>query len=186
MGKEVTELNQEEIKNLVLDTSKIIKVYVDKQDEAVRGETQEALSALETKLQNQLDLIAKIDDADGVNTLAEKLKAVQEALKNGDALIEVQNRFVAVEGALSDLTSRVKATEDGLAGLGVKIDNNKKAVVDLGAKVTADIKTASDEVLTEAKAYTDSIAPTKLDLSGVVSEIEDLFGVKLNSDANAL
>jgi predicted nucleic acid-binding Zn-ribbon protein len=187
MAENTTAMNEEAVKNLVVNTSKVIKSYIDQQDGKTKVEAQEALSAVEARLQSQLDLISKVDDADGITTLAERLKLAEEALKNGDALVEVQNRFVSVESAISDITSRIAAVEDGIAGLNVKIDNNKQAVTDLAGKVAADIETAKTDVEAKAKAYADSLAMGELNLDGALAEVEDLFGIKLDSDnSNAL
>ena len=152
------EMNEQAVKDLLINTSKVIKTYVDKQDEGVKTKVAADLAAVEAKLQNQIDLIAKVDDTDGINTLAERLKAAEEALKNGDALVQVQNRFIAVESAISDLASRIGAVEEGVSLVNGRVDAVKKSVTDLGTKVTSDIATAKSEAVKEAGTYTDTVA----------------------------
>ena len=234
MAENVTPFNEEAVKALVVNTSKVIKQYVDKQDGKAKVEATEALAGVEAKLQGQIDLIAKVDDEDGINTLAERLKAAEDALKNGDILVEVQNRFVAVEESIAGLSGRINAVEEGMVGLDVKITNNKEAVVALEGKLTSSIATSKTEAIieagkysdalatelrseingggeavstltktvednkasatteitaakTEVLEYVDAIAATKFDLSSALSEVEDLFGIKLESGTtNAL
>jgi len=126
---------------------KAVHDYVQSQGFATEAELQAKINDVLGKI----DAITKIDDSDGVETLAEKIQAIQDLLNNE-------------EGAVQEILDRLTSNEKAISDLGTKVDSNYKLISDAIANIKNSVaKNASD------------ISDVKTQVSNIEAEIQDKF-----------
>ena len=145
--------------------------------------TEELMNAI-SNVQSQIDAIVTIDDADGIETLAEKIKNLNEVLSNDAGelqnildLIE-QNRIAieeAIGGDLTQLVDRITVVENTLNDT---TDEDGNLVKGIKSRVR-DLETQAVANLNEAKTYADSVAlkATSMDICAIGNSFRAALGL---------
>jgi len=164
--EETQELNESTIKQMMVDSSLVIKKYVDERDSATKSELQQAI----------------VDEMSGIEGLGENLEKLQELSaafvsvfdENADGTITpeeiaaklslVQANIDAVAKDVEDFGGLLSALEDRVV---VTEANLKSAMTDIaGVKATIE-----EDIFTKAEVQ----EILTIDSASVVSAVEDVF-----------
>lgn len=187
MADNVTTQELEDALNQLAESMGVsVKEYVQAQGYSTVEELTNAIS----NVQSQIDAIVTIDDSDGVETLAEKIKNLNAVLSNDAGelqnildLIEQNSQAIqdAVGGDLTALTDRVTVVEDTLNDT---TDEDGNLVKGIKSRV-GDLETQAVANLNEAKAYADSVAlkASSMDICAIGNSFRAALGLS-NSDCS--
>lgn len=144
------------------------------------------LLAKEAGLQAQIDAITELDGDNGVVSIAEKVKAINDTLTDNTVVDNIISQILANKQAVLDEKARAEGVEAGLQTQITtnknKTDSNETARLALGVKVDgidARLTTAEGEIATlkggdtvvgsVAKSIKDALDPVKSDLTGEIA-----------------
>jgi polyhydroxyalkanoate synthesis regulator phasin len=145
------------LKALAAEQGKAVREYVQSQGFATEAD----LIAKFNEVNAKIDSIIKIDANDGVETLAEKVQALQDLLNSEEGVVqEILDRLTANEKAISDLAAKeasdIKLIQDALAALQTKVDNNTQAISNLQDQVTKEVAELESEIQANAAAIAEN------------------------------
>jgi len=138
MALNVTTQNlQTLLQQLAQSQGKAIHDYIQAQGFASQVE-------LETKIADvlsKIDAITKIDDSDNVESLAEKIQAIQDVLNSEEGVVqEILDRLTTNEQAISDLNDKVdnnySLISQALSTLKTSVDKNTADISDVKTSIT--------------------------------------------------
>jgi len=171
---------EDALSQLAQEMGTSVQEYVQSQGYATVEEMTTALG----NLQSQIDAIVTIDDSDGIETLAEKVKNLNELLSNNAGelqnildLIEQNRQAIedAVGGDLTAITDRIAVVENTLNDT---TDENGNLVKGIVSRV-GDVENAVVEKFNEAKSYADSVAlkASSMDMCRIHNAFRNAMGL---------
>jgi len=142
-----TEQLQKALEQLAAAQGKSVREYIQSQGFAKEADVQARINEVLAKI----DAITKIDENDGVESLAEKINAIQDLLNSEEGVVqEILDRLTKNEQAVTDLQSNVdnkfKLISDAIEALKTRVTTNETDIASLKTSVSDLNKKVNEEV----------------------------------------
>jgi hypothetical protein len=161
-----TEQLQKALEQLAAAQGKSVREFILSQGFAKEADVEAKINDILAKI----DAITKIDDSDGVESLAEKINAIQDLLNNEEGVVQqILDRITQNEKAVSDLSGKVDSNFQLLSDA---IDALKKAT----QSNTDAINSLSSSLDAVKKDLTDKTSAIENEIAAVKSTVDVLAG----------